>query len=146
MRWTELEKQEYYRLLGTAEASKLAQRALDLSLTEEVPITLRTLLISSVAGNHPDLAANFAIAHWDDVTPLLEADSQSQFVPRLASGSSDPQMMMRLRAFAAGHIPASANRALEVAVGRIRYNAQIATHLPDIDRWVASAPGRLEAP
>jgi aminopeptidase N len=143
---TELEKQDYYRLLGTAEESQLAQRALNLSLTDEIPITLRTLVISSVAGNHPDLAANFAIVHWDAVTPLLEADSQSQFVPRLASGSSDPQMMTRLRAFAAAHIPASAHSALEMAVGRIRYNAQIATHLPDIDRWVATAPGHLEAP
>ena len=143
---TELEKQDYYRLLGTAEQSQLAQRALDLSLTDEVPITLRPLIIDSVSRNQPDLAANFAIAHWDAIVPLLESDSQSQFVPQLASGSSDPQMVARLRAFAAAHIPASANRTLEVAVASILYNVQFATHLPDIDRWVAAAPRRLEAP
>jgi aminopeptidase N len=143
---TELEKQDYYRLLGTAEQSQLAQRALDMSLTDEVPITLRPLIIDSVARNQPDLAANFAITHWDAVLPLLESDSQSQFVPQLASGSSDPQMVVRLRAFAAAHIPASANRTLEVAVASILYNVQFATHLPDIDRWVASAPRRLQAP
>jgi hypothetical protein len=67
-------------------------------------------------------------------------------VPQLASSSSDPQMVTRLRAFAAAHIPASANRTLEVAVASILYNVQFATHLPDIDRWVAAAPQRLEAP
>jgi aminopeptidase N len=143
---TELEKQDYYRLLGTAEQMPLAQRALDMSLTDEVPITLRPLIIDSVSRNQPDLAANFAIAHWDAILPLLESDSQSQFVPQLASSSSDAQMVTRLRAFAAAHIPASANRTLEVAVASILYNVQFATHLPDIDRWVASAPQRLEAP
>jgi aminopeptidase N len=143
---TELEKQDYYRLLGTAEDAQLAQRALDLSSTDEAPITLRPLIINSVASNHPDLAATFAIAHWDAILPLLESDSRPQFVPHLASDSRDPQMLTRLRAFAAEHIPASANRTLEMAVASIRYNMRIGTHLPDIDRWIASASRRSAAP
>jgi aminopeptidase N len=139
---TELEKQDYYQFLGDAEEAELAQRALDLSLTDEVPITLRPLVISAVSGSHPELAANFAIAHWDAINPLLESDSRSQFVPHLASGSSDLQMAMRLNEFAAAQIPASARRSLEMAVASIRYNVKIGTHLPDIDRWIASASQR----
>ena len=57
----ELEKQGYYGLLGTAQDPELARRALELSLTEEAPITLRPFIISSVANNYPDVAVNFAI-------------------------------------------------------------------------------------
>jgi aminopeptidase N len=139
---TELEKQDYYRFLGEVEDPQLAQRALDLSLTDEAPITLRPLIINTVAGVHPDLAATFAMLRWDAIAALLESDSQGQFVPRLASGSSDLDMVVRLNEFAAAHVPASARRSVEVAVGSIRYNVRIGAHLRDIDRWVAAAARR----
>jgi aminopeptidase N len=137
---TELEKQEYYRLLGTAAEAQIAQRALDLTLTQEVPVTLRPLILESVAHNHPELAANFAIAHWDVIDPMLETDSRPQYVPKLASGSGDLNMITSLNAFAAGHIPSSARSSLEKAIAQIRYNVQIGTHLADIDRWIATEP------
>jgi aminopeptidase N len=137
---TELEKQEYYRLLGAPADAQLAQRALDLALTEEAPVTLRPLIISSVARDHPELAADFAIAHWDVIDPMLESDSRTQYVPHLASGSGDVKMIARLDAFAASHIRSTARNSLEKATARIRYNAQIGTHLADMDRWIAVAP------
>jgi aminopeptidase N len=135
---TELEKEQYYRLLGVAADPRLAQRALDLALTQEASVTLRPLIISIVASDHPDLAANFAIAHWDVIDPILESDSKSQYVPRLASSSSNPSMIVGLNEFAAGHIPASARSSLEKAIAHIRYNVQIADHLSDIDQWIAT--------
>jgi aminopeptidase N len=139
---TELEKQDYYRLLGAAEDQRIAQRALDLALTQEAPVTLRPLILDSVAHDHPELAANFAIAHWDAIAPMLETDSKSQYVPSLAGGSGDLNMITRLNEFAAGHIPASARGSLEMAIAHIRYNVQIGTHLADIDRWIATAPAQ----
>jgi aminopeptidase N len=135
---TELEKQEFYRLLGTAADPQIAQRALDLSLTQEVPVTLRPLILDSVANNHPELATNFAIAHWDVFDPMLESDSRPQYVPQLASGSGDLSMITRLNAFAAGHIPSSARSGLEKAIAHIRYNVQIGTRLAEIDRWIGT--------
>ena len=137
---TDLEKQQYYRLLGAAADPQLAQRALDLSLTQEAPVTLRPLIIGSVATDHPDLAAKFAIAHWDVIDPILESDSKSQFVPSLATSSSDLNTIARLNEFAASHIPASVRSSLEKASANIRYNVRIGTHLADIDRWIAAAP------
>jgi aminopeptidase N len=139
---TELEKQDYYRLLGVADDARIAQRALDVSLTQEAAVTLRPLILDSVAHNHPELAADFAIAHWDAIAPMLETDSKSEYVPTLAGGSADLNMITRLNEFAAGHIPASARGGLEMAIARIRYNAQVGTHLADIDRWIATAPAQ----
>jgi hypothetical protein len=73
---------------------------------------------------------------------MLETDSKSQYVPSLAGGSGDLNMITRLNEFAAGHIPASARGSLEMAIARIRYNVQIGTHLADIDRWIATAPAQ----
>jgi aminopeptidase N len=139
---TELEKRDYYRLLGAAEDPRIAQRALDLALTQEPAVTLRPLILDSVARDHPELAANFAIAHWDAIAPMLESDSKAQYVPNLAGGSGDLSMITRLNEFAAGHIPASARGSLEMAIARIRYNVQIGTRLADIDRWIATAPAQ----
>ncbi|HSY08621.1 MAG TPA: M1 family aminopeptidase [Steroidobacteraceae bacterium] len=135
---TELEKLQYYRLLGEAADPHLAQRALDLALTQEASVTLRPLIISAVAADHPELAAKFAIAHWDAIDPILESDSKTQYVPRLASSSSDPRMITGLNEFAAGHIPASAASSLEKAIAHIRYNVQIVDHLSDIDQWIGT--------
>jgi aminopeptidase N len=135
-----LEKQQYYRLLGAAADPQLAQRALDLALTQEAPVTLRPLIISAVARDHPERAANFATAHWDVIDPMLESDSKFQYVPYLASNSSDLNMITRLNEFAEAHIPSSARSSLEKATAHIRYNVQIGTHLADIDRWIATVP------
>jgi hypothetical protein len=48
-------------------------------------------------------------------------------------------MIAGLNAFAAGHIPPSARSSLEKAIAHIRYNVQVAEHLDDIDRWIATA-------
>jgi hypothetical protein len=143
---TQLEKQEYYRLLGTAADAQLAQRALEISLTPEAPVTLRPLIIDSVSTDHPELAANFAMAHWDVIAPILESDSSTQYVPYLASGSSDLNMIARLNEFAANHIPPSARSSLDKAIARIHYRVQIGTQLAAIDRWIARTPLPLGAP
>jgi aminopeptidase N len=137
---SELEKQEYYRLLASAADPQLAQRALDLSLTAEAPVTLRPAIIETVASDHPELATAFAMAHWQAIAPLLESDSRSQYVPELASNSSDLSMIVRLKEFAATHIPESAHSSLYKAIAQIQYRVQISTRLPEIDRWIAGQP------
>jgi aminopeptidase N len=132
----ELERQGYYGLLGESQDADLAKRALELALTEEAPVTLRPFIITAVANNYPELAANFTIAHWNAIAPMLESDSRSQFVPRLATGSSDPNMITVLNSFAAGHFAATDRSTLDMAVAQIRYNAQLRAQLPGSDRWL----------
>ena len=93
---TSLEKRQYYILLGIAHDPKLAARALDLSMTDEAPVTLRPSLIASVSGyrpdagysgNFPEMAFDFAAAHADAINALLEPDSRNEFIPRLAGKS-----------------------------------------------------------
>jgi aminopeptidase N len=134
-----LEKQEYYNLLGCAADPALAQRALDLTLTDETAPTLRPAIASTVAVEHPEMAFDFVVAHWDVFGPLIEYSSQSRYVPGLLTNSTDTRTLDRLAAFAAAHIPSSAMQDMHKTAAVVRYNASIRTErLPEINRWLAN--------
>jgi len=133
-----LEKQEYYNLLASAADPVLAQRALDLTLTDETEPTLRPAMASTVAMNHPEMAFDFVAAHWNAFGKLIEYSSQSRYVPGLLIGATDARVLDKLHAFAAAHIPPSAMQDARKTAAVVRYNASIRTdRLPEVDRWLA---------
>jgi aminopeptidase N len=135
-----LQKQEYYELLGAARDPALTQKALDLVLADEAPVTVRPSILDVVAfTGHPEMAVDFVAAHADAVNAMLEPDSRSQFVPRLASASYDPAIIPKLDAYATAHIAADARQEVVKAESGITYSAKIRQErLPDVDRWLAS--------
>ena len=137
-----LEKREYYNLLGTAFDPGLARRALELALTEEAVPTLRPALVANVASEHPEMAFDFMVAHWDVFSRLVEPASQYRYVPRLLSNASDPAVLEKLSAFAAAHIPASADQDTRKTASQVRYLASIRKdRLPEVDRWLSAQAG-----
>jgi len=135
-----LEKDFLYHLLATADDPDLARRALAVTLTDEVPVTIRPEIISSVAQGHPELAFDFTLAHLDTVMEAIEPDSRTIFVPQLASSSSDSALIPRLRAYAAAHIPATARGAVTQAEAQIAFRASVrAQRLPVVSRWLTVA-------
>jgi aminopeptidase N len=135
---SELERKELYTLLGSAESDALTQQALALVFSDELPPTIRPDIISSVAERHPETALEFAIAHWDKLSKMLEASSMHSFVPGLKYNSTNLATVDKLNAFAAAHAPENARQVYVRAIARIRYNATVrATRLPEVDRWLA---------
>jgi aminopeptidase N len=136
---TELERQEFYGLLGAAEDKALVRRALDLVFSDEVETTTGPRIISRVSMRHPEMALDFSITNWDRLVKMLEAGSAHQFVPGLARYSADLKSIERLNGFAEARIPASARQDLTRAISRIRYQADVRTkRLPEVDRWLAA--------
>ena len=134
---TSLERQRYYPLLGRTHDRALAQRALSLALSDEVPITLRPTIISAVSEYHPDMAVAFASSHFAAIDATLEPDSRAEFVPDLALTSFDPATITRLRDYAAAHIPQTAHQATEKAIAAVAYSATVRDkRLPEIDAWL----------
>jgi hypothetical protein len=132
-----LEKHEFYNLLGNAHDRALAERALDLALTDEAPVTLRPAIVDSVSDYYPEMAFDFTAAHLDAINAMLEPDSRNEFAPRLAESSADPAMIGKLEAFAVAHIPATARQATVKAEAAVAYAAMVrAKRLPEIDRWL----------
>lgn len=135
---TSFEQNELYPLLGAVHDRKLAERALELSLSDEVPITVRPTIVDYVSIYYPDMAVDFVVAHSDTFNKLLEPDSRSQYVPELAMNSNDLSLIQKLRAYTAVHIPKD-DRGNEIkAEASITFNAMTRTkRLPEVDQWLA---------
>jgi aminopeptidase N len=129
-------RDEYYVLLSRAEDEKLAQRALDLSLTDEPGETNGASMLRGVAGEHPDMAFDFAMAHMDQIDPRVDTTSRSRYYPDLAGGSHDPAIVGKLKAYADAHVAPSSRRATDSTIANIEYGIKVRRErLPAIDAW-----------
>src|SRR5262249_11159237 len=75
---TELERQKLYGLLGASQDDALAKRALGLVFAADTPATFGPVIVSSTSGRHPQMALDFAIANWDQLSKQLEVTSAGQ--------------------------------------------------------------------
>ena len=132
-----LVRTQLYRLLGTAADPALAQRALDLALTDEPGATTSAGMLSAVAGEHPDLAFDFAIRNREKVEALVDISSRSRFLAGLGGGSADPAMVAKLEDFATRHMTPQSRGRVDVAIASIRDRVRVrSTRLPDITKWL----------
>lgn len=132
-----LVRAQLYRLLGSAADPALAQRALDLALTDEPGATTSAGIISTVAAQHPDLAYDFALRNRAKVEALVDISSRSRYLAGLGGGSADPAMVAKLEDFATRHMTPQSRGRVDVAIASIRDRVRVrATRLPDITRWL----------
>jgi aminopeptidase N len=128
---------DLYRLLGGVKDETLARRALDLALTDEVGATNASQIFGAVAGEHPDLAFDYAVAHREQVDPLVDASSRSRFFARLGGGSADPAMVGKLNDYATRYLTPQSrgevDRAIASVTDRLRVRRE---RLPQITRWL----------
>ena len=137
---TPLLKSNLYLLLGIAKDKALAQRALELALTEEPGATTSASMISAVAGRYPDLAFDFALANREKINERIDATSRSRYFARLAYGSSDPAMVDKLKAYAGANLAASARGDVDASVAAIQDRIKVKEQrLPEIDAWLAKS-------
>jgi aminopeptidase N len=134
---TPLIKDQLYGLLASAKDDALAQRALDLALTDEPGATNSAGMIARVSGEHPDMAFDFAVAHKDAVNKLVDSTSRSRYYPGIGGGSRDPKMIDKLNAFADANIAKSSRRATDTAIAGIQYRREvIEKRLPQVTAWL----------
>ena len=85
-----------YHLLASARDETLAQRALDLAISDEPSATIASAMVADVAEEHPDLAFDFALAHRDRLKTRVSESMRARFYPGLATTSNDPAMVDRI--------------------------------------------------
>jgi aminopeptidase N len=133
---------QLYTLLGSARDPALAQRALDLALTDEPGATNSSQIITSVAEVHPDLAFDFAVRNRARVDPLVDASSQSRFIPGLAAASADRAMIAKLGDYAERHMTAQSRTPADRSIASIRDRVRVREQkLPEITRWLERRRG-----
>jgi len=132
-----VEKQRAYVRLGAALNPALAQRALDLALGGEPPVTTSPAIIASVASLHPELAFDFALANEQKVLALVEASSRHSYIPQLARSSADPVLAAKLRDYMLRSIPEGGRQDAEQAIAEILRRARSFSHnRPEYEAWV----------
>jgi aminopeptidase N len=137
-----------YRLLGGVRDNVLAQRALDLALTDEPGPTNSSQIVGAVANLHPDLAFDFAVQHREQMENLVDVSSRSRFLPRLAQLSGDPAMVDKLEDYAQHFMTPQSRKPADIAISMIRDRIRVKQlRLPDITQWLEvhaslSAPKR----
>ncbi|CTP87978.1 aminopeptidase [Xanthomonas translucens pv. arrhenatheri] len=131
-----------YLLLATAKDDALAQRALDMALTDEPGATNSASMISQVSGEHPDLAFDFAVAHRERVDTLVGTTSRARYYPRLGVGSVDLKMIDKIQAYAQRYLAATSRRDADAAIADIRTRVKLrAQRVPQIKAWLAGRKG-----
>jgi aminopeptidase N len=138
---TPLIKDGLYALLSTPEDAALAQRALDLALTDEPGSTNSANMIRIVAHRHPELAFDFALAHRSQVDKLVDSTSSSRYYPALGGSSFQPSMIDKIKAYEQTIAPTS-RRDAETVIANITYRMMIRDkRLPAIDAWLKENGG-----
>ena len=133
------EQRQYLLALSRAKNPAIAEKALELSLSPEVPATLGPVMVRTVAARHADLAWRFALAHRSELTPRLDPSQQVSFMPSVLASSNDPARADELHAYAEKTFPPGGRRDASRAEAEIRRKADVKSRrLPDIDRWLAA--------
>jgi aminopeptidase N len=133
-------RNEYVRLLGAAKDPALAQKALDLLKTDVLTAQQKPTILRAVAGQHADLAFDFAVANADLVNGVLEASTRAGFIVSLGAGSNDPAMPGKINAYAEKNLPATARGGVKRALSAIAVRKAVADRLrPGVTAWVAKA-------
>ena len=126
-----------YLILAFAKDPTLTQRALDLALTDEPAETTSAGMISVASQQHPDMAFDFAVAHLPAVMAKIDSSAATRYLPQLGSGSYDPAMIEKIRAYARANLPEGARRPADEAIAAIEYRIMVRDNrMAAIDSWL----------
>jgi aminopeptidase N len=135
---TPLVKDQLYSLLSSTADESLARRALELALTDEPGATNTPAMIAEVAGLHPELAFEFAMAHMDAINQRVDASSRSVYFPLLAVTSYQPATIGKVEAYANKHLAPTSRRSAQTTVATIKARIRVRSErLAAIDEWLA---------
>lgn len=131
-------KNRYVSLLGYAEDESAARRALGLLKTDTFTPPQRAALLRSIAGAHPDLAFDWAVANKALVDSFLEESNRATFIVGLGAGSNDPAMPGKIQAFADANLPEGSRGGAKRSISQIAVRKAVADRLkPAVQNWLA---------
>jgi aminopeptidase N len=113
-----VERSVYFALLGRTADQALAQKALDLALTDVPGKTDSAAIISAVSGLHSDMAYDFVRANQAKVDPLVDNSARARFIGRIAGNSRSADMVAKLETYAAT-LSADARKPIDRAISQV---------------------------
>jgi aminopeptidase N len=135
------ERLRYYFAAASARDISLARATLALALTDEVPGTIVTGLINSVAasGEQPDLAWDFLQKNYDALFAKQGPQFRDQFIANFLTNFSDEGRAAELAAFAPAQATSGGRVMAARATETIAISADLkARALPAVDAWISA--------
>jgi aminopeptidase N len=130
-------RNRFVSLLGAAKDDAIATRALGLLKADTFTAPQKAALLRAVAGSHPDMAFDWAVANRALVESFIEESSRSSFIVGLGGGSNDPAMPGKIEAFAQT-LPETSRGAAKRVMSGIAVRKAAADRLrPAVQAWVA---------
>ncbi len=129
-------KNRFVSLLGAAKDDAIATRALGLLRTDTFTAPQKAALLRAVAGSHPDMAFDWAVANRPLVDGFIEESSRSGYIVGLGAGSKDPAMPGKIEAFAQT-LPETSRGAARRVISGIAVRKATADRLrPAVEVWI----------
>ena len=122
-------KNRFVSLLGVARDDSIAQRALALLKTDTFTAPQKAGLLRAIAGGHPDMAFDWAVANKTLVDSFLEESTRSGFIVGLGGGSNDPAMPGKITAFAEKNLPETSRGGAKRTIAGIATRKAVADQL-----------------
>lgn len=130
-------RDQYYQLLALPKDKALAQRALEMALTDEPGATNGAGMISAVSHEHADMAFDFALAHREKVDTLIDSTSRAGYYPELGANADNLQMVDKIKAYADRYIAPTSRRDAETVIANIQTRLKLrGERKPKIDAWL----------
>ena len=133
------EKQNYYDALACATDPKLAKKTLAIALTDELPTSRATFLVSRVArdSGRPDMAWDFARANMKALVAKIDAAGANRYAPSLFTFFSDDSRSNELKTYAKNNLPPASARDVAKVIDEIQFRAEFKRRLAmQLARWI----------
>jgi aminopeptidase N len=133
------EKQSYYEALACATDPKLVKKTLAIALTDELPTSRATFLVSRVArdSDHPDIAWDFARANMKALLAKIDAAGANRYAPSLFTFFSDDSRANELRTYAENNLPPASAPDVAKIIDEIQFRTKFKRRLAaPLNAWV----------
>ncbi|PYL52493.1 MAG: aminopeptidase, partial [Verrucomicrobia bacterium] len=137
------EKRNYYDAMAAARDPKLAAKALQVSLTDELPTSRALHNVGKAArySGHPDLVWDFAKANMKALLEKTDALGADTFAPSLFVFFSEKSRADELKTYAKSNLPDTSAKEVAKAVDEVEFRAEFKQRLvPQLNSWVGSRP------
>src|SRR5438132_1260536 len=134
------EKQNYYDALPVARDPKLAGKALQISLSDELPTSRALHVVGKVArySGHPDLAWEFAKANMKALLAKTDALGANTFAPGLFVFFSEKSRADELKTYAKSNLPATSAKEVAKAADEVEFRAEFKKRIvPQLTAWIS---------
>ncbi|MDE0880193.1 MAG: M1 family aminopeptidase, partial [Sphingomonas bacterium] len=130
-------KNRFVNLLGSAREDAIAAKALELLKTDMFTDPQKAGLLRAIAGRHPDMAFDWAVANRDLVNGFVEQSSESGYIVGLGGGSNDPAMPGKIQAYADKYLPEASRGGARRTISGIAVRKAAADRLrPAVEKWL----------